>query len=160
MTTDKANEERFDQLVRSIVHRLRVEEKAVASLAPRNQNLLLVAFLWGEVMNGGFHQWWHNPTGEQAIETMAILREIVADMAKVVAGAIAIITRNPNASIRPWNLDVEFPGLSEEEQDRKLDSLRDELLESEREFTRLWPSVVSKALAWWDRQGDSTSTAP
>jgi hypothetical protein len=53
-----------------------VEERGLASLAPRERVACLVWCFAGEVDNGGFAQFFFNSTGEHAGSTVEALREV------------------------------------------------------------------------------------
>jgi len=62
----------------------------IAALSPGARTLYLVQVLGGEVLNGGFEQYFSNSSGEYAHETLAALQEVGASQAaKLLEQAIA-----------------------------------------------------------------------
>ena len=99
-----------------------------------------------EVMNGGLHQFFFNPAGDRAVETIAALREIGATApAAIVAEACA---RCPDGAPAP-----DRPARQRQLEALAFGAFRD----LDKRFGRCRDKIVTRVAAYWQKHGGSAA---
>jgi len=118
-------------------------ERPFDFLTYKNRTFLLVAYLETEVMNGGYNQWFHNPTGAFVAEARVAARDMGMDY-------LADLIRDAEVEY----FSQHYAGLPDT---TRVDSLEQFDLQYE-----AWrPDILRHMLRWWhttDENGKTLST--
>lgn len=146
----KEEEKFLDDLGNRIQDRCRTE--GFSQLSPIEKTVYATFFVWDEVYNGGFKQFFHNSSGDAAGTTPQALREIGATkLADIAQRANDVFVRHAGKSFpMTWDDRIKACETMSEEIDNSLDQLTDEFyqdIDKIRDLSIAWFRTHWKSLS-------------